>query len=119
MSELRRVRRRSGRHAIIYDCNIEHEQYWAAYDSGELHNSKSGKCLSTAGGGGTANGTEVIQWTCNGGLEQQWIRSGYQWVNVKAEKCLSTAGGGGTSNNTRTVIWDCNTADEMHWTTYN
>ncbi|MER5459667.1 ricin-type beta-trefoil lectin domain protein [Streptomyces sp. NPDC002668] len=81
-----------------------------------LVNYKSGRCLSLEGGGGTANGTEVILWTCNGRSEQAWDYSaGHQWYNEKAGKCMSTAAGGGTSNGTKVIIYNCLGSDEQHW----
>ncbi|KOV82850.1 hypothetical protein ADL03_22410 [Nocardia sp. NRRL S-836] len=37
-----------------------------------LVNGKSGKCMSVEGGGSTANGAKVVQWSPNGGAEQGW-----------------------------------------------
>ncbi|MES5818772.1 family 43 glycosylhydrolase [Streptomyces sp. RG80] len=36
-----------------------------------LVNRNSGKCLDV-NGGGTADGTNIFQWTCNGGTNQKW-----------------------------------------------
>jgi GH43 family beta-xylosidase len=36
-----------------------------------LVNRNSGKCLDV-NGGGTADGTNIFQWTCNGGANQKW-----------------------------------------------
>ncbi|WP_405729607.1 family 43 glycosylhydrolase [Streptomyces sp. NBC_00028] len=36
-----------------------------------LVNRNSGKCLDV-NGGGTADGTDIFQWTCNGGTNQKW-----------------------------------------------
>jgi hypothetical protein len=41
--------------------------------NGTLIGGSSGKCVDVTGGG-TANGTKVILWTCNGGSNQNWQR---------------------------------------------
>ncbi|WP_201780157.1 RICIN domain-containing protein [Lentzea aerocolonigenes] len=37
-----------------------------------LINHKSGKVASVAGGGSTANGAKIVQWTATGRAEQGW-----------------------------------------------
>ncbi|MBN6042237.1 PQQ-dependent sugar dehydrogenase [Amycolatopsis sp. 195334CR] len=67
-----------------------------------------GKCVDV-NGSGTADGTKVQLWTCNGGANQQWTRDGGTWRALG--KCLTAAGsadgspvqlstctGGGTQN---------------------
>ncbi|MFJ3308931.1 family 43 glycosylhydrolase [Streptomyces sp. NPDC086549] len=66
-----------------------------------LVNRNSGKCLDVAGGN-TADGTNVLQWTCNGGANQKWHVEDQgddtsRLVNVATGKVLDTA--------------DCSTAD--------
>lgn len=66
-----------------------------------LVNRNSGKCLDVAGGN-TADGTNVFQWTCNGGANQKWRvedqgNDTSRLVNVATGKVLDTA--------------DCSTAD--------
>ncbi|MEV0179724.1 family 43 glycosylhydrolase [Streptomyces sp. NPDC050625] len=66
-----------------------------------LVNRNSGKCLDVAGGN-TADGTDVLQWTCNGGANQKWRIEDQgsdtsRLVNVATGKVLGTA--------------DCSTAD--------
>ncbi|MFG2942925.1 family 43 glycosylhydrolase [Streptomyces sp. NPDC048282] len=66
-----------------------------------LVNRNSGKCLDVAGGN-TADGTNVFQWTCNGGGNQKWRvedqgNDTSRLVNVATGKVLDTA--------------DCSTAD--------
>jgi hypothetical protein len=78
-------------------------------------NSKSGKCMSVEGGGSTANGANVIQWTCNGGGEQLWYWSGSRLKNFKSGKCLSVAGGGSTANGAEIIQWSCNGGPEQNW----
>ncbi|WP_405867935.1 family 43 glycosylhydrolase [Streptomyces sp. NBC_00005] len=60
-----------------------------------LVNRNSGKCLDVAGGA-TADGTNVQQWTCNGGTNQKWkvedlADDTNRLVNVATGKVLDTA----------------------------
>ncbi|MFH8447687.1 RICIN domain-containing protein [Streptomyces fungicidicus] len=82
-----------------------------------LVNYKSGRCLSLEGGGGTANGTNAIIWSCNGGSEQYWFHAtpSGEIRNLKSGKCLSLASGGGTANGTEVILWTCNGAAEQRW----
>ena len=73
-----------------------------------------GKCLDV-NGGGTANGTVVQLWDCNGSAAQQWAVSGAQdIVNPQANKCLDTIGGS-SADGTRTHIWDCLGVASQKW----
>lgn len=80
-----------------------------------LVNLKSGKCMSVEGGGSTANGANVIQWSCNDGGEQLWYWSGSQLKNRKSGKCLSVSGGGSTANGAELVQWSCTGESEQSW----
>lgn len=80
-----------------------------------LVNHKSGKCMSVAGGGSTANGAKIVQWTCNAKGEQLWYRVGDQLKNRKSGKCLSVSGGGSSDNGAELVQWSCNGAFEQMW----
>jgi hypothetical protein len=60
--------------------------------SGTIVNENSDKCLDVVGAS-TANGAEVIQYTCNGGSNQLWtfVDRGNGYVNIVSEqsgKCL-------------------------------
>ncbi|MFI6025394.1 ThuA domain-containing protein [Amycolatopsis magusensis] len=50
-------------------CNGGGAQNWAAQSDGTLRS--GGKCLD-ANGGSTADGTQLIIWTCHGGTNQRW-----------------------------------------------
>jgi hypothetical protein len=86
--------------------NIDYIRYYTASGSGAgggvgtIVNRNSGKCVD-ANGAGTANGTKVQQYTCNGTGAQSWVRT-------------ATSGGYfrfGTSNSANQV-WDiAGTAD--------
>ncbi|MFG1811633.1 ricin-type beta-trefoil lectin domain protein [Streptomyces sp. NPDC049040] len=90
-------------------------RYNRALDHPQYANARSGLCLSVSGGGSTADGAEVIQWTCNGGPEQQWRWNGSQLVNDKSGKCLSVSGGGSTAEGADVIQWTCNSGPEQQW----
>jgi hypothetical protein len=90
-------------------------RYNHALDHPQYANGKSGLCLSVSGGGSTADGADIIQWTCNGGPEQQWKWNGSQLVNDKSGKCLSVAGGGSTADGADVIQWTCNGGPEQQW----
>ena len=50
-------------------CNGGAGQNWTAQSSGALVS--NGRCLD-ASGGSTANGTQLIIWSCHGGTNQRW-----------------------------------------------
>ncbi|GAA1356193.1 hypothetical protein GCM10009612_21920 [Streptomyces beijiangensis] len=84
----------------------------------QLVNVKSGKCLSLAGGGSTANNTSAIQYTCGSGDEMYWAFDSKGLLNFKnTDKCLSTEGGG-TANGTQVLLYTCNSSAEQGWTLY-
>jgi len=56
--------------AQVRDCSGGTAQQWVAGEDGTLAN--SGLCLD-AMGQGTANGTRVALWTCNGQANQKWV----------------------------------------------
>ena len=68
------------------------------------------KCVDVAGGG-TADGTLIRQWTCNGTVSQQFsiVSIGSGLVNIKtfANKCADVAGGQ-TGDGTLIREWTCN-----------
>jgi serine/threonine protein kinase len=86
-----------------------------------LVNAKTGKCLSLDNGGSAANGTDAVQWTCNGGGEQKWYwvgPSSNMLKNVKTGLCLSIEGGGSTANGAQAIESTCITdwdAPEQQW----
>ncbi len=48
-----------------------HPSNWSPQLDGSLANTGSGKCLG-AGGGSSADGTQLIIWSCHGGANQRW-----------------------------------------------
>jgi chitinase len=57
-------------------------------------------------GAGTANGTKVDLYDCNGTGSQVWQKSGSTLVNPQSGKCLD-ATGPSSANGTRLQIWTC------------
>ncbi|WP_037906658.1 arabinofuranosidase catalytic domain-containing protein [Actinacidiphila yeochonensis] len=86
-------------------------QSWAV-DQHWYHNSNSsletlGRCLDI-NGNGTANGTQVELWDCNGVGGQVWQqRSDGSLYNPQSGRCLDDPSGA-TANGTRLQIYDCN-----------
>ncbi|MFK4084798.1 ThuA domain-containing protein [Kribbella sp. NPDC020789] len=57
----------------LFGCTGSGTQNWVAGANSSLVNPQSGKCLD-ANGGSTADGTQLIVWTCHGGTNQRWTR---------------------------------------------
>ncbi len=74
-----------------------------------------GKCMDVAAAG-TANGTKVQIYDCNGTGAQQWqAGSGSMLVNPASGRCLD-ATGPSSANGTRLQIWDCGGGANQKWT---
>ncbi|MFF7565542.1 ricin-type beta-trefoil lectin domain protein [Streptomyces pseudovenezuelae] len=78
---------------------------------------KSGLCLDAAGGG-TANGTVVQIYTCNGSAGQQWRvegdDKGLHLRNVKSLKCLDVTGNN-SANGTKIQLLTCSSSPAQTW----
>ncbi|MFC4999085.1 ricin-type beta-trefoil lectin domain protein [Dactylosporangium cerinum] len=72
-----------------------------------------GKCVDV-NAAGTANGTRIQIWSCNGGAAQQWTVQGDGSIRAVG-KCLDVASGG-TANATKLQLWDCNGTGAQQWT---
>jgi hypothetical protein len=77
-----------------------------------LVNGASGTCLDVPNAN-SADGTQLIIWTCNGGTNQNVTQSGSALQMLG--KCV-TAAAGGTANGTRVVLGPCNNAASTQWT---
>jgi alpha-galactosidase len=77
-----------------------------------LVNAASNTCLDVPNSN-TADNTQLIIWTCNGGANQNVTASG-QTLRILG-KCLD-AFGSGTGNGTRVVLWTCNGGANQNWT---
>ena len=83
-----------------------------------IRNYKSALCMSVSGGGSTANGAQMVQWSggdCDDAPERIWHWSGARLVNDKSGKCLSVGGGGSTANGAAIIQWSCNGGAEQNW----
>ena len=66
-----------------------------------------GRCVDVAGGG-TANGTQLQLYDCNGSGAQNWVQqSNGSMMNPASGRCMDSPSGA-TANGTRLQIWDCN-----------
>lgn len=72
----------------------------------------AGKCLDVAGGG-TADGTKIQLWTCNGSAAQTWTVTPEGTIRALG-KCLDVAGGG-TADGTKVQLWTCNGTGAQNW----
>ncbi|WP_308167451.1 arabinofuranosidase catalytic domain-containing protein [Catellatospora tritici] len=90
----------------LWDCqSYALDQHWAFGVNGSLRT--LGRCLDIAGNG-TANGTLVELYDCNGVGGQTWqLRADGSLLNPQSGRCLDVPNGN-TANGTRLQIWDCN-----------
>jgi len=71
----------------------------------------AGKCLDVRGSG-TADGTQIQLYTCNGSGAQSWTRNG---STLRAlGKCLDVSGSG-TADGTKIQLWTCNGTGAQNW----
>jgi len=70
-----------------------------------------GKCVDVVDGG-TANGTRVQLWSCNGGAAQQWSARDDGSVSALG-RCLDAAG---TANGAAVQVFDCDGTAAQRWT---
>ncbi|MFJ8634510.1 RICIN domain-containing protein [Streptomyces sp. NPDC093568] len=101
------------------------QDYWSAGGVGYIGDApttiqvtgKTGMCLDAAGGG-TANGTVVQIYTCNGSAGQQWTvegdDKGLHLRNVKALKCVDVSNNN-PANGTKIQLWTCNSSPSQTW----
>ncbi|GAA1073065.1 MULTISPECIES: RICIN domain-containing protein [Kitasatospora] len=73
----------------------------------------SGRCLDVQAAG-TADGTAVQLYDCNGTGAQVWQRVGSTFVNPNSGKCLDVAGQG-TANGTQVRLWTCLDNGAQQW----
>ena len=84
--------------------------------TGPVRSGIAGKCLDV-NGSGTANGTSVQLWDCNGTGAQSWSSAADGTLRALG-KCLD-ATAGGTANGTKTQLYDCNGTGAQVWNAYN
>ncbi|SCE38177.1 Ricin-type beta-trefoil lectin domain-containing protein, partial [Streptomyces sp. SolWspMP-sol7th] len=83
----------------------------AASASGPL-TGVGGKCVDVAGSG-TANGTVVQLYGCNGTAAQKWTTNEDGTLRALG-KCLDVTGQG-TVNGTKLQLWECNGSGAQRW----
>ncbi|MFF8649384.1 arabinofuranosidase catalytic domain-containing protein [Streptomyces griseoluteus] len=90
----------------LWDCQTwSVDQHWFHRSDSSL--STLGRCLDI-NGNGTAGGTEVELWDCNGVGGQKWVQQADGSLrNPQSGRCLD-APNGTSANGTRLRIWDCN-----------
>ncbi|MFB7243865.1 alpha-L-arabinofuranosidase [Streptomyces populi] len=90
----------------LWNCqSYAEDQHWTHNANGSL--GTIGRCLDIIGNG-TANGTNVELWDCNGVGGQKWVqRADGSLFNPQSGRCLDSPNGA-TANGTRLRIWDCN-----------
>ncbi|MEH0985288.1 ricin-type beta-trefoil lectin domain protein [Micromonospora sp. CPCC 205556] len=70
-----------------------------------------GKCLDVSNSG-TADGTKIQLWTCNGTNAQKWSRVGNTYQALG--KCLDVDNGG-SADGTKVQLWTCNGSGAQNW----
>ncbi|WP_416973736.1 glycoside hydrolase family 27 protein [Streptomyces sp. 4F14] len=104
----------AGAAAAIRGCETAADRQWTSWAGGEIR-VFGDKCLD-AYDQGTADGTRVITWPCNGQDNQKWTTASDGTLrNVHAGKCLDTDRGG-TGENTTLVLWTCDNRAGQRWT---
>jgi non-reducing end alpha-L-arabinofuranosidase len=90
----------------LYTCqSYAIDQHWYHNSSGSLET--LGQCLDITGGG-TAVGTKVELWGCNGGGNQVWVQqSNGSLLNPQSGLCLDDPADN-TANSTQLQIYTCN-----------
>ena len=90
----------------LWDCqSYAVDQHWYHNTNGSLET--LGRCLDIIGNG-TALGTQVELWDCNGVGGQKWVQqTDGSLLNPQSGRCLDSPNGA-TANGTRLRIWDCN-----------
>ncbi|MFC7546056.1 ThuA domain-containing protein [Plantactinospora sp. GCM10030261] len=72
----------------------------------------AGKCLDVRNAG-TADGTQIQLYTCNGTAAQTWTVTPNSTVKALG-KCLDVSGGG-SANGTKIQLWTCNGTGAQNW----
>ncbi|MDT0411374.1 MULTISPECIES: arabinofuranosidase catalytic domain-containing protein [Streptomyces] len=92
----------------LWNCqSYAEDQHWEHRADGSL--ATLGRCLDI-NGNGTAGGTEVELWDCDGAGGQKWVQQADGSLrNPQSGRCLDSPNGA-TANGTRLRIWDCNGA---------
>lgn len=102
---------RSGSQVQVQACDAgASDQLWNVVQNADQTLSVkivSGECLDVASSG-TANGSKVQLWGCNGTGAQKWrLQSNNTLINPQSGRCLDVPNGT-TTPGTQLQIWDCN-----------
>jgi RHS repeat-associated protein len=97
----------AGAFTEVQDCTGAPAQAWKYHlDTFTFRNQVTGLCLDITNYNYN-NGTQIQQWTCNGGPQQIWRFShDGSLKNPVSGRCLNPAGWG-TTPGTQVNIWDC------------
>ncbi|MFI9592605.1 PHB depolymerase family esterase [Nonomuraea sp. NPDC052265] len=79
--------------------------------AGQIKGVASGRCVDVPNAG-TADGTAVQLWDCNGRTNQQWTQTSAGELRVYGNKCLDAAG---TGNGAKIQIYSCWGGDNQKW----
>ncbi len=92
----------------LWDCQgFAEDQHWTHFADNSLRTLN--RCLDI-NGNGTAGGTQVELYDCNGVGGQKWIQQADGSLkNPQSGRCLDSPNGS-TNNGVRLQIWDCNGA---------
>jgi hypothetical protein len=106
----------SGTRAQIWDCNNSAYQANFLRPAFSMTLQFNGLCLD-AFGSGTANGSPVGLYTCNGTPNQSWFFDSEDRLRplYAPHKCLDIPGGD-TTNGVKLQLWDCNDSNAQKWT---
>ncbi len=108
---------KTGAPAVVdsWTCNGTGPQQWSWHtNNGNIsYIEVQGQCLDVYRSG-TANGTKVDLFPCNGGLNQEWQRYGKTIVSLLApDKCLDAPA---SKPEVQLDIWTCNFGENQYWT---
>ncbi|GAA2577014.1 hypothetical protein GCM10010435_61460 [Winogradskya consettensis] len=82
----------------------------------EVRSGIPGKCVDVSNAG-TADGTAVQLWSCNGSRAQSWAYTPGPGGTLRAlGKCLDVSNGG-TADRTKVQLWTCNGSGAQRWLT--
>ncbi|MFE7440936.1 ricin-type beta-trefoil lectin domain protein [Streptomyces chartreusis] len=79
-----------------------------------FHSGITGKCIDVKNAG-TANGTHVQLYGCNGTNAQQWTYAPGAGGTLRALGGCLDVSNGGTANGTKVQLWQCNGSGAQRW----
>ncbi|MFJ9519919.1 PHB depolymerase family esterase [Kitasatospora sp. NPDC101801] len=101
----------------VHTCDGGANQTWTRTASNQLTVTVGGSTLCLdASAKGTANGTKVVVWSCNGQPNQQWqVNANGTVIGVQSGLCLDVAGLA-TADGTPVQLWSCSGGRNQQWT---